>query len=77
MSKQTKNSPKFTTEAQEQVFWESSDTGRDPADDLEGSKARKNTLPNLRPTTQTIFLRLPQHLLDSIQTAANARDFPY
>lgn len=51
MSKQTKNSPKFTTEAQEQVFWESSDTGRDPADDLEGSKARKNTLPNLRPTT--------------------------
>jgi predicted DNA binding CopG/RHH family protein len=34
-------------------------------------------LPNLKPTTKTISLRLPQHLLDSIKTAANARDVPY
>jgi len=27
--------------------------------------------------TRTISLRLPQHLLDSIKTAANARDLPY
>jgi predicted DNA binding CopG/RHH family protein len=31
-------------------------------------------LPNLKPTTKTISLRLPQHLLDSIKAAANARD---
>jgi predicted DNA binding CopG/RHH family protein len=29
------------------------------------------------PTTRTISLRLPQHLLDSIKAAANARDVPY
>lgn len=35
------------------------------------------TLPNLKPTTKTISLRLPQHLLDSLKVAANARDVPY
>jgi predicted DNA binding CopG/RHH family protein len=34
-------------------------------------------LPNLKPTTKTISLRLPQHMLDSIKAAANARDVPY
>lgn len=29
------------------------------------------------PSTQTISLRLPQHLLDAIKTAANSRDVPY
>jgi len=33
--------------------------------------------PNLKPSTKTISLRLPQHLLDAIKTAANARDVPY
>ena len=31
----------------------------------------------IKPTTKTISLRLPQHLLDSIKAAANARDVPY
>ena len=34
-------------------------------------------LPNLKPSTKTISLRLQQHLLDAIQAAANARDVPY
>ncbi len=34
-------------------------------------------LPNLKPSTRTISLRLPQHLLDAIKVAANARDVPY
>ncbi len=34
-------------------------------------------LPNLKPSTRTISLRLPQHLFDSIKAAANARDAPY
>jgi predicted DNA binding CopG/RHH family protein len=34
-------------------------------------------LPNLKPTTKTISLRLPQHPLDSIKAAANSRDVPY
>jgi predicted DNA binding CopG/RHH family protein len=65
--------PKFTSEAQERAYWEKHDsTGH-----LDWSKARKVALPNLKPTTKTISLRLPQHLLDSLKVAANARDVPY
>ena len=39
-----------------------------------GLKASSNTR---KPTTKTISLRLPQHLLDSLRVAANARDVPY
>jgi predicted DNA binding CopG/RHH family protein len=65
--------PKFSSEAQERVYWEKHDS----AEYLDWSKARKVTLPKLKPTTKTISLRLPQHLLDSLKVAANARDVPY
>ena len=54
-------------------FWEANDS----TDYLDWSKANKVTLPNLKPTTKTISLRLPQHLLDSIKAAANSLDVPY
>ena len=73
MNKQVKPIPKFADEAQERAFWETQDS----TEYLDWSKAKKVTLPNLKPTTKTISLRLPQHLLDSIKTAANARDVPY
>ncbi len=73
MNKQTKTIPKFTSEAQERAFWETHDS----TEYLDWSKARKLALPNLKPSTKTISLRLPQHLLDSIKAAANARDVPY
>jgi predicted DNA binding CopG/RHH family protein len=44
---------------------------------LDWAQARSVALPNLKPTTKTISLRLPQHLLDAINSAANARDVPY
>jgi predicted DNA binding CopG/RHH family protein len=65
--------PKFKTEAQERAYWESNDS----SSHVDWSKAQKVRLPNLRPSTKTISLRLPQHLLDSIKVAANARDVPY
>lgn len=79
MSKQTAKEPvpKFKTEAQERAYWESDAHGQDSTVHLDWSKAQKVKLPNLRPTTKTISLRLPQHLLDSIKVAANARDVPY
>ena len=73
MTKQTRVTPKFANEAQARAYWESHDS----ADHLDWSKAKKVALPNLKPTTKTISLRLPQHLLDSIKIAANARDVPY
>ena len=78
MSKQTKvvaksEVPKFTSEAKERAFWEKNDS----TEYQDWSTAKRVALPNLKPTTKTISLRLPQHLLDSIKTAANARDVPY
>ena len=73
MNKQLKSVPKFSNEAEERAFWEKHDT----SDYVDWAKAKRVALPNLKPTTKTISLRLPQHLLDSIKTAANARDVPY
>jgi len=73
MNKQTKVVPKFANEAEERSFWEKHDS----SDFLDWKKAKRVVLPNLKPTTKTISLRLPQHLLDSIKAAANARDVPY
>ena len=75
MSKPAKPLPKFRSEAEERAFWEAK--GRDSAEYLDWAKAQRVVLPNLKPSTRTISLRLPQHLLDSIKAAANARDVPY
>lgn len=73
MTKQLKATPTFANEMEERAFWEANDS----TDYLDWSKAQKVVLPNLKPSTRTISLRLPQHLLDSIKAAANARDVPY
>ncbi len=73
MSKQHKSAPQFANEAEERAFWESHDS----TDYMDWTKAQSVVLPTLKPTTKTISLRLPQHLLDSIKAAANARDVPY
>jgi predicted DNA binding CopG/RHH family protein len=73
MKKQLKPIPQFADEKDEQLFWEQNDS----SDYLDWSKANKVVMPNLKPTTKTISLRLPQHLLDSIKSAAHARDVPY
>jgi predicted DNA binding CopG/RHH family protein len=75
MSKQTIKQPipQFKTEADERAYWETHDSSVH----LDWTQAKRAKLPNLRPTTKTISLRLPQHLLDSIKIAANARDVPY
>jgi predicted DNA binding CopG/RHH family protein len=73
MTSQAKAMPTFADEAEERAFWEANDS----TDYLDWSKAQSVVLPNLKPTTRTISLRLPQHLLDSIKAAANSRDVPY
>lgn len=73
MNKRLKPVPKFANEAEERAFWEAHDS----TDYLDWTKAQRVVLPNLKPSTKTISLRLPQHLLDSIKAAANARDVPY
>lgn len=73
MSKKLKSIPKFRSEAEERRFRES----RDSSDHVDWSKAERVRLPNLKPSTTAISLRLPVSLLDRIKIAANKRDVPY
>lgn len=41
------------------------------------NKLQKGNFPNLKPTTKTISLRIPEHLLDQIRHLANKQDIPY
>jgi predicted DNA binding CopG/RHH family protein len=73
MGKKLKSVPRFRNEAEERRFWESHDT----ADYFDLSKAQRASFPNLKLSTTSISLRLPQYLLDRIKIAANKRDVPY
>ncbi len=73
MSKAKSKIPTFKTEAEERAFWETHDS----TDYVDWSKAKKAVLPNLKPSTTTISLRLPEALLDRIKVEANKRDMPY
>ena len=73
MSGNLKEVPAFADEAEERAYWESHDS----SDYVDWSKARRVALPNLKPTTQSISMRLPISLLESIKVAANSRDVPY
>jgi len=68
-----KKIPEFKSEAEERAFWESHDS----SDYVDWRKAEAAALPNLKPSTRTISLRLPEGLLDSIKSEANKRDIPY
>ena len=72
MSK-VKQTPKFKTEAEERAFWEEHDSN----EFVDWKNAKQVTLPNLKPSTKTISLRLPEGLLDRIKIEANKRDMPY
>lgn len=73
MRRKLKPIPEFASEAEERRFWESHDS----ADYVDWSKAEAVRLPNLRPSTTSISLRLPVSLLEEIKVAAHKRDVPY
>ena len=73
MSRKRKSIPTFKSEAEEQAFWESNDS----TDYVDWSQAERVRLPNLKPSTRAISLRLPVDLLERIKIAANKRDVPY
>lgn len=73
MSRKPDPSPRFRDEAEERRFWETHDS----TDYVDWGKAERVRLPNLRPSTRSISLRLPVALLERIKIAANRRDVPY
>ncbi|HWD59869.1 MAG TPA: BrnA antitoxin family protein [Stellaceae bacterium] len=73
MSKRLKPRPAFRDEAEERQFWESHDS----SGYVDWSTAERVRLPNLKPSTRSISLRLPVSLLERLKIEANKRDVPY
>lgn len=69
----TKLPRKFRTEDAEREFWASHDV----IDYFDTSKATRAVLPELKPSTTAISIRLPSAMLDEIKTLANKQDVPY
>ena len=44
---------------------------------LDWKQGRRIVLPNLRPSSQTISLRLPKPMIERLKLLANKRDVPY
>jgi len=65
--------PRFKTEDVGREFWASHDS----TDYIDWRRGRRTTLLNLKPSSQTISLRLPKPMLDRLKLLANKRDVPY
>lgn len=73
MKKQPKVIPQFTTEDEERDFWAT----HDPTDYFDTTKSVDMDFSNLKTSTKTISLRIPQGLLVDIKRLANKKDVPY
>lgn len=65
--------PKFKSEDQERDFWAKIDLSQyyDPSD------LEPVSFPNLKPTSRSISIRMPEYLINRVKEKANALDIPY
>lgn len=68
-----KSVPIFKTEDEEREFW----SKHDSTEYIDYSKAKRTLFPNLKPTTKTISIRLPESLIEKLKVLANKKDVPY
>lgn len=68
-----KKLPKFRTEREESEFWSTHVS----TEYLDYSKAKLVLFPDLKPSTRTISLRLPESLLEHLKLLAHKRDVLY
>lgn len=71
--KKLKKIPVFKSEDAERDFW----AIHSVTDYVDFSKARPVIFPNLKPSTESISLRMPAPLLARIRMLANKADVPY
>ena len=65
--------PEFKDENEEREFWASHDS----TDYVDWDRAQSTIFPNLKPTTKTISLRVPESMLNELKLLAHKRDVPY
>jgi predicted DNA binding CopG/RHH family protein len=68
-----KKIPVFKSEEEEQEFWATHDS----SEFVDWKKSAKAVFPRLKPSTKTISLRLPEHLIEDLKMMAQKRDVPY
>jgi predicted DNA binding CopG/RHH family protein len=73
MPRKLKPIPRFPDEAAEREFWASHDV----TDYFDVARSVRVVLPELKPSTETISLRLPARLLADLKVLANRMDVPY
>src|SRR5659263_103086 len=71
--KNIKMSPQFKNEEEEAQFW----LEHDFTDYYDPAKRVKPNFPNLKPSTQSITVRLPKPLVRLLKLLANEQDIPY
>lgn len=71
--KRLKKIPAFRNEEEERKFW----SVHDVADYVDLNAAQAVVFPELKPTSRTISIRLPESLLANIKVIANQADVPY
>lgn len=67
------NVPKFKNEDEEAEFWAKLDL----SEYLEPSDFKKISFPNLKPTSRSISIRIPEYLLNRVKEKANEINIPY
>jgi predicted DNA binding CopG/RHH family protein len=71
--KRLKRIPKFRLEDEEREFWAKADS----TEYIDWRKGRKVVFSDLKPTTRSISIRLPEYLIGDLKRLANKMDVPY
>jgi predicted DNA binding CopG/RHH family protein len=71
--KKLKRIPRFRSVSEEENFW----TTHDSTEYVDYSKVELGFFPELKPSSRTISLRLPESLVEAIKLLANKQDVPY
>jgi len=66
--------PKFKNEDEERDFWDKFDISKY---DIKASDFQGAYFPNLKPTSQSISIRIPKYMLVRLKEKANAINVPY
>jgi len=71
--KRLKKIPKFKSLSEEEKFWSTHDS----TEYIDYGKVELGFFPELKPSSKTISIRLPESLLEALKVLANKRDVPY
>ncbi len=65
--------PKFKDEDEERKFW----SDLDLSEYFDSSDFERVSFPNLKPTSRSISIRIPEYLLNRVKEKANEINVPY